>query len=188
MLETSQKLLIFDFDGTIADTSTLITSTMQQTLEALQMEVKSREECSKTIGLPLADCFRAMFPLSPEAAQTCADTYRELFKRNNHPDAVPPFPGVLAAMQRLQAEGHILTVATSRSHQSVVDFLQHLAIEPLVSYVLGADDVERAKPDPCPVMMTLSHFGFAPSGNWRYDVRHHHGKACWRAYLRRYLW
>jgi phosphoglycolate phosphatase len=166
VMQKNKKILIFDFDGTIADTNKLITTTMQQTLEAMHLPKKSREECSKTIGLPLAECFRALLPLSAEEGQACADTYREIFNVNNCPGAVPPFPGVIDAMRQLHDAGNILTVATSRSHHSVTDFLHDLQIEPLISYVLGADDVVRAKPDPFPVEKTLQHFGCSPNDAW----------------------
>ena len=38
------KLVIFDFDGTLADTETLITQTMMKTIEAMHLEPRSREE------------------------------------------------------------------------------------------------------------------------------------------------
>ena len=51
------KLIIFDFDGTLADTEALITQTMQKTIEALHLEPRSREQCRAMIGLPLKETF-----------------------------------------------------------------------------------------------------------------------------------
>ena len=51
------KLIILDFDGTIADTEPLITSTLQATFAERGLDVPSRQACRQTIGLPLKDPF-----------------------------------------------------------------------------------------------------------------------------------
>ena len=47
----SDMLIILDFDGTIGDSQALIIGTMQQTMRELKLEVKTKEECARTIGL-----------------------------------------------------------------------------------------------------------------------------------------
>jgi phosphoglycolate phosphatase len=64
------KLLIFDFDGTIGDTAGLIIKTMQQTMHAMQLPVLPPETCATTIGLPLAQCFTHILPISEEKASS----------------------------------------------------------------------------------------------------------------------
>lgn len=78
MASIRYNLLILDFDGTMGDTRSLITDTMSQTIHSLHLEERSREECAKTIGLPLAECFIALYPgMTERMGQLCADTYRE---------------------------------------------------------------------------------------------------------------
>ena len=45
------KYIIFDFDGTIGDSQVLIVKTLQDTMRARNLEVKSDEACAKTIRL-----------------------------------------------------------------------------------------------------------------------------------------
>ena len=73
------KLVILDFDGTIADTQALITTTMMQTIEALGLESRTREECARMIGLPLKETFTRLIPMSDEMGDMCEATYRRLF-------------------------------------------------------------------------------------------------------------
>lgn len=54
-----------------------------------------------------------------------------------------------------------MTIASSRSHDSLEDFCRENGIDRFFSLILGADDVERAKPDPWPVTYTLAHLGIA---------------------------
>ena len=56
-----------------------------------------------------------------------------------------------------------------------MQFLQEFRLDRYVTYVLGADDVERAKPDPFPVTKTMSELGFQPEetlvvGDMKFDI------------------
>lgn len=153
MASIRYKLLILDFDGTMGDTRSLITDTMSQTIHSLHLEERSREECAKTIGLPLAECFIALYPgMTERMGQLCADTYREFFKLNNRPGRVSSFPGVVDTICELHAKGVRVTIASSRGHHSVKDFVVELGLEDIITFVLGGDDVPRAKPAPDPVL------------------------------------
>ena len=105
----------------------------------------------------------------------CAKTYRRLFDVNNVPGAVELFPHVHETIRQLHDKGCVLTIATSRSHQSVAQFIREFDLSPYISYVLGADDVERAKPDPFPVLKTMNDLGFQPEettvvGDMSFDI------------------
>ena len=76
------KYIIFDFDGTIGDSQSLIVKTLQDTMRARKLEVKSDEACAKTIGLRLDEAFVSLFGMSAEAGLECAATYREIFLDN----------------------------------------------------------------------------------------------------------
>ena len=155
-----KKLYIFDFDGTIADTQGIITKTMMMTIDELQLEKRTVEQCRAMIGLPLAEAFVTLLGVDNKTADLCATTYRRIFIENNVPGAVSLFPHVYDTMRKLHELGCTLTIATSRSHASVVQFLEEMNLLDVVSYILGADDVERAKPDPFPVLKTLKDLGF----------------------------
>ena len=56
------QLIIFDFDGTLADTHRTIIATVQQTLKELGLPIATEESITETIGLPLRDCYRHYLP------------------------------------------------------------------------------------------------------------------------------
>ena len=158
------ELIIFDFDGTLGDTQRTIVTTMQMTIAELQLPKRSDESCSATIGLPLADCFKTLFPdLSAEDIQRCADTYRRIFFENVHTIKPKAFPGVVDTLAELKRRGFTLTIASSRSHKSLVELAHDLHISDYITYIIAADDVEKAKPNPEPVLNTLSATGFVAS-------------------------
>ena len=160
----STKLVIFDFDGTLGDTRRNIVRTMQMTIAELHLPNRTEEECAATIGLPLAGCFETMFPdLQKERVQTCADTYRRIFEENLQTLKPQLFPGIKETLTKLSGEGYTLTIASSRSHASLVELTSDMGIADCISYLIGADDVEKAKPAPEPVLNTLDAMRFEAS-------------------------
>ena len=169
------KLIILDFDGTLADTRGLIVRTMQQTLLALGLESRTDEQCAAMIGLPLKQAFTDLIPMTDEMGERCVETYRRIFNENNAAYTVPTFPNVLETLRQLSEEGYTLTIASSRSHRSLMEFVEDMHLNEVIPYVLGADDVTQAKPHPEPVLKTLEAFGCKPEdamvvGDTWYDI------------------
>lgn len=155
------KIIIFDFDGTLADTRELIIRTNQEAMKAMNYPVRDEEAIRKTIGLPLAEGIRTLFPELPEEAlpEWCT-TYRRIFDGLKTRYVPVLFPEVKETLEWLHAKGYVLTVASSRHSSSLNAFLQDLGIAPCFRYVLGADNVAKAKPDPEPVLQTLRDMGY----------------------------
>ena len=55
-----------------------------------------------------------------------------------------------------------LTIASSRSHESLAGYVEALGLSSVITYILGASDVKEGKPAPEAVHKTLAHFGFSP--------------------------
>ena len=169
------KLIILDFDGTLADTRELIVKTMQQTLEALGLESRTDEQCASMIGLPLKQAFTDLLPISDEMGGQCVETYRRIFNENNAVYKIPTFPNVLETLHQLHKQGYTLTIASSRSNRSLREFVNDMHLNEVIPYVLGAEDVVRAKPHPDPVLQTLETFNCKPEdalvvGDTWYDI------------------
>ena len=169
------KLIILDFDGTLADTRGLIVKTMQQTLDVLGLESRTDDQCAAMIGLPLKQAFTTLLPMADEMGDRCAETYRRLFYENNAVYKVPAFPNVLETLRQLHGQGYTLTIASSRSRRSLMEFVEDMHLNEVIPYVLGADDVTQAKPHPEPVLKTLEAFGCNPEdalvvGDTWYDI------------------
>ncbi|MBR5924835.1 MAG: HAD-IA family hydrolase [Bacteroidales bacterium] len=157
------RLIIFDFDGTLGDTRANIVMTMRDTMRALGLEEPSEDAIAATIGIPLADGFAQLYPgMSLEETQHCAVTYRQIFEKNRKLLVPGLFPHVKETLALLRAQGYTLTVASSRMSSSLRGFLHDMGIEEYISYVLGVDNVEKAKPDPEPVLKTLRDLGMQP--------------------------
>lgn len=178
------RLVVFDFDGTIGDTRRNIVLTMRQVMERLHMPVASEEICASTIGLPLKDCFRTIYPaLTDDGAERCAECYRELFFANAKKLVPQLFPHVLETMEELRRHGVTLAIASSRTSQSLQGFVDDMGLRGLVAMVIGSDEVTRHKPDPEPVTLILDKLGFSAAetlvvGDMPLDIQMGHAAGC----------
>lgn len=152
------KNIILDFDGTLADTSTVIIKTMQATIKELNLPARSDEECAATIGLRLIEIPAVLFPECGNIGGLYAETYRRLFNIFNTDGAVILYPHVADTLKQLKKRGINLTIASSRSRASLIQYAESLGLSSLISYILGADDVKEGKPNPEPVNKILDIF------------------------------
>ena len=149
------KYIIFDFDGTIGDSQSLIVKTLQDTMRARHLEVKSDEAWAKTIGLRLDEAFVSLFGMSAEEGMACAATYREIFLENKQTMIVKPFPHVIETLRELHHRGFVLGMASSRNHCSLDGYVKQMQLENIFSSIVAGDDVEHVKPAPDMVFMAL---------------------------------
>ena len=163
-MEKDIKLIIFDFDGTLADTHELIVRTNQEAMKAMNYPVRDEEAIRKTIGLPLEAGIRTLFPeLKDEVIPAWCAMYRKVFDVLKTQIVPILFPEVKETLEWLHGKGYVLTVASSRHSSSLNAFLRDMGIASCFQYVLGADNVAKAKPDPEPVLQTLRDLGYSPA-------------------------
>ena len=137
------KYIIFDFDGTIGDSQSLIVKTLQDTMRARKLEVKSDE------------AFVSLFGMSAEEGLECAATYREIFLDNKKTMIVQPFPHVIETLRALHRQGYVLGMASSRNHCSLDGYVHQMQLEDIFSSIVAGDDVEHVKPAPDMVFKAL---------------------------------
>lgn len=153
------ETVILDFDGTIGDSQKLIVKTLQQTISACGLPGRTDEQCAATIGLPLYKAFVEMFGLTGAEGQKCADIYRRIFIENKSTMIVEAFPHALETIRMLHEAGITLAIASSRSRQSLVEYVEQYKIGDCISSIVASDDVENAKPAPDMVLKVLAETG-----------------------------
>ena len=156
------KNIIFDFDGTLADTASLIVATMQSCMRDLNLPVRSEEECRSTIGMRLEEIPSRLWPDISNIGERYSQTYRKNFDELKKTFVLECFPGVTETLKRLNAEGYNLAIATSRNRQSLKELLASLGIGDCFHALVAGDDVTEGKPSPEPVLRILLQMGWKP--------------------------
>jgi phosphoglycolate phosphatase len=116
------KLAIFDCDGTLVDSGATIYRALAETFELHAMVLPPPRECRKVIGLSLTQAMSALVPDAGEADHLhLAETYKGCFHRARQEGRVeePLFDGILELLDRLEADGWLLAVATGKSDRGL---------------------------------------------------------------------
>lgn len=182
-MTTDIKNIIFDFDGTLADTSPVILATMLATINKLNLPPRAADECKATIGLRLEDIPAALWPELPEIGALYASTYRMIFDEKKAELKARAYPGVIEGLKALHGAGYGMAVASSRSHRSLEEYLEYFGIAELFSDIVGGNDVKNGKPAPDPVLAVCGHTGWLPEnclvvGDAIYDIEMGNNAGC----------
>lgn len=157
---TNQRIttLLFDFDGTLADTNNLILSSFQHVLDNHFPGRYQREDMLPFIGPTLRDTFST---IAPEKTDQLIDEYRE-WNIANHDNFVTEFEGVTDTLRKLYDLGLKMAVVSTKRRDMVEMGIDLLGLEPYFETVIGLDDVTNPKPDPEPLLLALNRLGSSP--------------------------
>jgi pyrophosphatase PpaX len=153
------RAALFDFDGTLVDTTDLIYQSMRHAAgEVLGREI-SREVLMANVGQPLP---RQMELLSAEHAEALLDSYR-LHNEANHDALIKEFPGVEESLARLRSAGVRVAVVTSKRRFSVDMALKTFpGLGEVVDQWVTMEDTTEHKPRPEPLLKGLELLGKIP--------------------------
>ena len=142
------RCLIFDFDGTLADTNAAIVKTYQETFRVMGLPVPTAEQVTPTIGLVSEKIFPILLPgIDPERIEEGVKINRKLFYEVGVP-LITMFEGVTDVLSCLRERGIRMAIASSRNTPSLEFIVDKLAIRQYFDEIAGAGMVERHKPAP----------------------------------------
>lgn len=167
------KVIIFDFDGTIADTSEGILRTTEETLRKMGLPVCDDEAVKRCIGLPLKGHLAAA-GVPEERLDEAVDVYHELFYIVA-PGCIQIFSGVKESLKELKSKGFRMSIATSRGSHSLDLLLNEHGIREYFEVLGTVDCVTRPKPSPDLVLWVLDKSGASPAdaivvGDTTFDI------------------
>jgi phosphoglycolate phosphatase len=150
-------LIVFDWDGTLFDSTALIATCIQQACRDLGVTVPSRADAAYVIGLGLNDALAHAAPgLPPERYPELARRYRHHYFADQH--AVTLFDGVSELLAELKARQHWLAVATGKSRLGLNSALESSDLEQMFDATRTADET-ASKPHPRMLLELMSEFG-----------------------------
>ncbi|MFT4190570.1 MAG: HAD-IIIA family hydrolase [Comamonas sp.] len=150
-------LLAFDWDGTLFDSTQIITRCLQEAIRDVGGVVPSDRDAAYVIGLSLVQALERAAPgLSPDVYPRLVARYRFHYAR--HQDDVLLFPGTLEMLQALKQRGHLLAVATGKSRRGLDEALQSVGLRGLFDGSRTADET-AGKPHPLMLQELMAEFG-----------------------------
>lgn len=165
-------VVLFDLDGTLADTIPLIVASYQHAFRVVLGEEVDEARAKAWIGRPLLD---ALVEESPEHGHALDAAYRE-WNLANTGRLIRRYDGVPELLARLHAAGVRTAVVTSKRHETARLALEGVGIAHLVEVAAALEDTERHKPEPDPLLHGAAALGAEPSecvyvGDAAVDVR-----------------
>lgn len=148
-------LIVFDWDGTLMDSTALIAACLQSAAAEMRLPVPDTQSAKSIIGLGIADSTRRLFPQLDAAGHVeFASIYRRLYVPRDH--EAPLYPGVRELLASLQAPQRFLAVATGKPRAGLERAFAHTGLKPMFNYTRCADE---GFPKPHPDMLhKLMHF------------------------------
>ena len=154
-------LIVFDWDGTLYDSTALITRCIQAACADVGVPVPSDRDASYVIGLGLAEALQHAAPALPrERYAELGGRYRHHYLARQHEIAF--FDGTLAMLQTLRARGHLLGVATGKSRAGLDAALDTSVLVGLFDATRTADET-ASKPDPRMLRELMRELGVTPA-------------------------
>jgi HAD superfamily hydrolase (TIGR01549 family) len=154
------KLLVFDLDGTLADTGADLAQSVNRTLQSLGMAARPDAEIigfvgdgvRKLIERSLSDAYPARFD---EALKQFKGIYAEHLL-----DHTTLYPGVLEVLHYFSGKDKVLI--TNKTLEFTLAICSALGIAGFFKEIIAADSTEFMKPDPRLLVPLFERFGAAP--------------------------
>lgn len=170
-------LVIFDFDGTLADTTECILAAVRRSYDIHGLGDLNEEALTDSIGLSLPKVLdagsRAIISkeVMPELIETYRAEYHDLAE-----EYVQLFPGIHELVMSLRDQGHILTIATSKSRKSAEPMIDLYWGPDIFSHIIADEDVENKKPNPDMIHRLIEQTGSCTEsvimiGDTIYDIQ-----------------
>jgi pyrophosphatase PpaX len=157
---TGIKAVLYDFDGTLADSTELIMRCYRHTMRTHLGDVLPDDLWLSGFGTTL-EAQMQRFGRTPDEVGAMLDTYRE-FQNQVHDDMLRPFPGATETVAELERRGYGLAIVTSKRRRMAMRGMELCGLVSHFDLVVTPEDVTEAKPHPEPVLFALEKLGVAP--------------------------
>lgn len=153
-------LVVFDWDGTLFDSTALIVRAIQAACADLGIAVPSDADAAYVIGLGLHEALRHAAPaLPPERYPELGRRYRHHYVERQHELAL--FEGTLALLAALKARRRRLAVATGKSRRGLDEALAHVELRGVFDATRTADET-AGKPHPRMLLELMAELDVPP--------------------------
>jgi len=142
----SQKLIIFDMDGTLVNSSLTIANAINYVRHHLGFEPMEQEKILRMVNDHTLNPAKTFY--HAEAFDADHERWFSEYYTKNHEKELVLYDGIKEMLDILKEEGHALAVATNAYRGSTIESLTHLNVYDHFDAIACYDDVEKGKPYP----------------------------------------
>ncbi|TWB48835.1 HAD-IA family hydrolase [Nitrospirillum viridazoti] len=173
------RLALFDCDGTLVDSQHAIIAAMAAGFASQGLTPPTDEAVRRQVGLSLEVAVLGLLPEGAGAGAVAGivAAYKDAFfaNRANGIAEEPLYPGLVAALDALEAAGFLLGIATGKSHRGLVATLNHHGLGGRFITLQTADRAQ-GKPSPDMALRAMAEAGAEPAstvviGDTSYDMQ-----------------
>ena len=135
----ARTCVIFDYDGTLADTAPAIKACASRVLREHGMSDEQIGDAGRLVGPPMPLGFTLVYGIPEDDAVMLNCRYRQYFSQMG-PESYPLFAGMRHLLQALRANGRRLAIASSRKHELLCRMLEAQGVRDLFEMVRGQTD------------------------------------------------
>jgi phosphoglycolate phosphatase len=141
------QVIIFDWDGTLVDSTARIIDSMQLAATRVGMPKLADYAIKQIIGLGLPEALKKLWPaISDDQLLQMREYYSANFSVHSHVDA-DFFAQAHVFFEELQRLGYVLAVATGKTRKGLDEMLDNMAVRDVFAITRCADET-TSKPDP----------------------------------------
>ena len=165
---TSPPAVIFDLDGTLADTIRDLVPALNRTIATRGLSPVSINQVGHVSGKGIKPMIKLAFELNSQPLETdllddLFEIYMEDYAQNLAVDTVL-FPNARGSIEQFTENGWLLGVCTNKPVKLADQLLHELDIKPVFASITGGDSFEYRKPDPRHLIRTIELAGGKKSG------------------------
>ncbi len=136
---TKYKLVIFDVDGTLLDTTEGLLESVNFIIEKFSLKTLTHEQLLTFIGPPIHNSLKRYYDnLTSEEIQNMADEFRAYYKERALYKAAP-YPYIYELLDAIKNNGIEIAVATYKRQDYAVDILKHFGFDQYTDILYGSD-------------------------------------------------
>ncbi len=138
------KLVLFDLDGTLLDTSLGIINSVKYTINILNLKELPYRELLTFIGPPIQISFMNHYSLDDKTAQKATDIFRKHYSEETLFEA-EIYADIPKVCRTLIDKGYTLGVATYKREDYAIRLLHHFGFDKYMNIMCGADNENKLK-------------------------------------------
>jgi len=142
----SQKLIIFDMDGTLVNSSLTIANAINYVRKNLGFEPMEQETILRMVNDHTLNPAKTFY--YADAFDADHEKWFSEYYTKNHENELVLYEGIKELLESLKDDGHALAVATNAYRGSTIESLTHLDIHDYFDALACYDDVPQGKPHP----------------------------------------